>query len=233
VFFRCEKNVPDDFVTDTSSRFSAPVMMDNLVPVTAQRLEEERQKMAQREQPEPPPPADASSPEVIKWLKEYDAKVATAEQKANELVQTEAGRLKLLNSLGNKASMDEYKNIARNTLETYYRTNRKKQISAAESEKLQEVLKSHDTQERLRAIVLFNFAKISNAPRILEEAFETETNPTNKEAIVGALSTVGDKQTIRFLGRIQSNEKQDATIRSKARSASTKIEVNLQFRNVE
>ena len=134
--------------------------------------------------------------------------------------------MKLLNSLGNKTGMKEYKNIARFALEMYYLGNKTKQISTAESEKLQEMLKSEDTQERMYSILFFCHAKIPNSPRILENAFETETDSAYKQAIIGALSVAGDKQTIRFLGKIQSNEKLDITIRSKARSAITKIETN-------
>jgi hypothetical protein len=58
VFFRCEKNISAEIDIDSQSRFSKHIIMANLVPVTAKRLEEEKQKAADSNPIVQPRPVD-------------------------------------------------------------------------------------------------------------------------------------------------------------------------------
>jgi hypothetical protein len=80
VFFRCEKNIPDDIANSSLSRFSKQITMNNLVPVTAKRLKEEKQKSAQHKPTTLPTPANTASPKVIQQIKEHETKINAAEK---------------------------------------------------------------------------------------------------------------------------------------------------------
>jgi hypothetical protein len=126
--------------------------------------------------------------------------------------------------LRDKTISKEYKSITQNILEKYYLQNTAKQISADESNKLQELLKSDEILCRQYGIIFFMYARIPDLPRILENSFESEKDHTNRHAIIYALSKSGDKQTLLFLEQIQSNKNFNTSLRRAARIAITNIE---------
>jgi hypothetical protein len=194
-------------------------MMNNLVPVSAKRLKEEKQKAADNDSVEQPMPANNPSTEPI----EHKTNEADAEKKTQELAVTESGRLQLINSLDNKTTWKEYKKFARFAITDYYLKNKSK-ISTQESNRIKELLKSDDAEIRSHGITFLAFAKVQDAARILEGLFETETNLKNQESIIYKLSDIGDKQSLPFLKKIQSNESLKPILRKTARLAITKIE---------
>ncbi|MDR2641426.1 MAG: hypothetical protein LBC74_01390 [Planctomycetaceae bacterium] len=217
VFFRCEKNISEDIDIDAYSRFSKKILMDNLVPVSAKRIEDEKQKAANNAAAQPIP---ATNP-PLDINKTTDAE---AKKETQELAKTESGRLQLIDSLVNKSTWYEYENFARIAITNYYLNNTSKQISITESNRIKELLKSDNADIRAHGITFLAFAKVQNAARILENLFEIETNITNQESIIYKLSDIGGKQSLTFLQNIQSNESLKPTLRKTARIAITKLE---------
>jgi hypothetical protein len=217
VFFRCDKNIPDDIDLETQSRFSKLVTMENLVPVSVKRREEEKRT----NNPPLPPPPPINTPLLAKTHKTNETNTKNETEK---LAQTESGRLKLMDSLVDKTMWKEYKNFARIAIGNYYLNNNSKQISTQESNKIKELLQSNDAEIRAHGITFLAFARVHDAAQILENIFETETNITNQESIIHKLSDIGDKRSLKFLTTIQSNETLKPTLRKITRQAITKIE---------
>ncbi|MDR2171150.1 MAG: HEAT repeat domain-containing protein [Planctomycetaceae bacterium] len=218
VFFHCEKNIPDNIDANTYSRFSKNITMENLVPVSAKRLEEEKQKIAQSNPVKSPPsPANATT----KTITEYNNKIINAEKEIQELIKTESGRLQLIDSLS-KTTWHDYENLARLALENYFRNNAKK-IREKELNKIHELLKSDNIEIRRYGISFITLSQAPDAARILEKLFETETDSITQRAIINSLSTIGDKNTLKFLENIQSNENLKPLVRQDARITIKKI----------